>query len=289
MVYGNPQITGSTIFSGSTIITGSLNVSQGITGSLFGTASFATSASSANTLTTTRTIWGQNFNGSANVTGNLTSVGTISGSAGVDLDIIAGNGARITLMNPGPDAVRFGTNNTQRWSVDGSTGNLISNGAQTITTNTGNLTLATNAGNGNILLTPNGTGKVGIGTTAPNFLLDVSGSANITGSLNVGISTITAARIAASSAGANTVFTQATGSFTGAKYLYTVTSASNARTGEVLAVWNGTSVQYTDNSTLDIGSTTAVTASVSIVTAQAQFNVQTTNSGWTIKSQVTYL
>ena len=108
-------------------------------------------------------------------------------------------------------------------------------------------------------------------------------------SFTIGISTIVTNRIAASSAGANAVFTQATGSFTAAKYLYTVTSASNARTGEVMAVWNGTTVQYTDNSTLDIGTTTAVTASVSIVTAQAQFNMQTTNAGWTIKSQVTYL
>jgi hypothetical protein len=172
------------------------------------------------------------------------------------------------------------------------------------------------------------TGNVGIGTTTPNAKLDVSGSAiisgsftvtpgtvrefqvnttgvdignlitdthtvtgsfSISGSLSAGISTIVTNRIAASSAGANIVFTQVTGSFTAAKYLYTVTSASNARTGEVMAVWNGTTVQYTDNSTLDIGTTTAVTASVSIGAAQAQFNMQTTNAGWTIKSQVTYL
>ena len=155
---------------------------------LAGTASWAsnaTTATSANTLTNTRTIWGQNFNGSANVTGNLTSVGTITGTSAVDLDIIAGNNARITLMNPGVDAVRFGTSNTVRWSVDGSNGNFISNGAQTIATNTGNLTLATNAGNGNILLTPNGTGSIGIGTTTPNARLDVNGNAIITGSFTV--------------------------------------------------------------------------------------------------------
>jgi hypothetical protein len=59
--------------------------------------------------------------------------------------------------------------------------------------------------------------------------------------------------------------------------------------GEVLAVWNGGSVQYTDISTLDIGTTTTVTASVAIVTAQAQLNFQTSNSGWNIKSQATFL
>ena len=117
----------------------------------------------------------------------------------------------------------------------------------------------------------------------------VTGSTVLSGPLTVGISTITTNTLTPSAAGANLIFNQATGSFTAAKYLYTVTSASNARTGEVMAVWNGTTTQYTDNSTLDIGSTTAVTASVSIVTAQAQFNMQTTNAGWTIKSQVTYL
>jgi hypothetical protein len=117
----------------------------------------------------------------------------------------------------------------------------------------------------------------------------ISGSANINGPVTIGISNITTSTITSSAAGANIVFNQATGSYTAAKYLYTCTSASNARTGEVIAVWNGATTQFTDFSTLDIGSTTAVTASVSIVTAQAQFNVQTTNSGWRIKSQVTYL
>lgn len=117
----------------------------------------------------------------------------------------------------------------------------------------------------------------------------ISGSANINGPVTIGISNITTNTITASAAGDNLVFNQATGSYTAAKYLYTCTSQSNARTGEVVAVWNGTSTQYTDYSTLDIGSTTNVTASVSIVTAQAQFNVQTATSGWKIKSYVTYL
>ena len=117
----------------------------------------------------------------------------------------------------------------------------------------------------------------------------ISGSANINGPVTIGISNTTTTTIASSAAGANLVFNQATGSYTAAKYLYTVSNGANARTGEILAVWNGTSAQYTDNSTLDIGSTTVVTASVSIVSAQAQFNLQTATSGWKIKSYVTYL
>lgn len=51
---------------------------------------------SAATLTTTRTIWGQNFNGSANVTGSLTAVTNITGGAS-SMTIQSGTGASRTL------------------------------------------------------------------------------------------------------------------------------------------------------------------------------------------------
>ncbi len=51
---------------------------------------------SAATLTTTRTLWGQSFNGSANVTGSLTAVGDITGGAS-SMTITAGTGNSRTL------------------------------------------------------------------------------------------------------------------------------------------------------------------------------------------------
>jgi hypothetical protein len=98
------------------------------------------------------------------------------------------------------------------------------------------------------------------------------------------------ASIAASSVGSNNLFTQNTGSYTSAFFKYTCASASFAsRAGEVVAVWNGTSVQFYDNSTVDIGNTTPVTSSVAIVSGQVQFNMQTNTSGWTIKSTATFI
>jgi hypothetical protein len=98
------------------------------------------------------------------------------------------------------------------------------------------------------------------------------------------------ASIAASSVGSNNLFTQNTGSYTSAFFKYTCASASfAARAGEVIAVWNGTSVQFTDFSTVDFGNTSPVTASVSIVTGQVQLNMQTNTSGWTIKSMATFI
>jgi hypothetical protein len=66
----------------------------------------------------------------------------------------------------------FYNNGSETWRIT-SAGILQSNGAETIQTSTGNLTLATAAGNGNIILSPNGTGKVGIGITSPAGNLDI--------------------------------------------------------------------------------------------------------------------
>ena len=95
--------------------------------------------------------------------------------------------------------------------------------------------------------------------------------------------------MATSISGVNNLFTDATGSFTSAFFKYVATNGSNTRAGDVLSAWNGSSAIYTDYSTVDIGSTAAVTASVAISGGNVQFNVQTNGSGWTIKSLVTYV
>ena len=95
--------------------------------------------------------------------------------------------------------------------------------------------------------------------------------------------------VLSSTIGSNNVFTQATSSFTSAFFKYTIATGSNSRAGEVVAVWNGSNVQFYDNSTVDIGNTQAVTSSVSIVGGDVQFNFQTNTSGWRIKSMATFI
>jgi hypothetical protein len=75
-----------------------------------------------------------------------------------------------------PIVFRTGVN--EKWRITNA-GILQSSGAQTIQTDTGNLTLATAAGNGHIVLSPHGTGNVGIGTTSPTNTLDVNGTARV--------------------------------------------------------------------------------------------------------------
>jgi hypothetical protein len=97
------------------------------------------------------------------------------------------------------------------------------------------------------------------------------------------------ATVTSSINGSNTVFTQATGSYSSAFFKYTVASGSNARSGEIMSVWNGATTAFTDNSTIDIGTTTAVTSSVDLSGANVQLNVQTNTAGWRIKSIATFM
>jgi hypothetical protein len=64
-------------------------------------------AATATTLATSRNIWGQSFNGSADVTGNLTSVGDITGSAGIT--IATSSNGNITLSPNGTGVANYGS------------------------------------------------------------------------------------------------------------------------------------------------------------------------------------
>jgi len=85
------------------------------------------------------------------------------------------------------------------------------------------------------------------------------------------------------------IITRATGSFTSLFCKYTVSSGSNARSGEVISVWNGSSVQYTDFSTLDIGSTSAITPSVTLVGSSVSLDFTNPGALWLYKTLVTFM
>jgi hypothetical protein len=120
---------------------------------------------SAATLSATRTLWGQNFNGSANVTGNLTSVGNITGSGAITIQPFATN-QNINLTTSGTGRVQIGLvdisggsiNNTSIGFSSASTGKFTQVDVDNIQID-GNTISSTNA-NGNIVLAPNGTGDV---------------------------------------------------------------------------------------------------------------------------------
>lgn len=117
-------------------------------------ANIVNNVESASKLATARTLWGQNFDGTANVSGNMTGVGSISA-----------NGNNVITKTTADDTA-FVAQNT--------------NGAISLLTST-NRGIYDNTGNGWLIYT-NGTntmlprGNVGIGTTTPEYKLDVNGT-----------------------------------------------------------------------------------------------------------------
>jgi hypothetical protein len=130
-----------------------------------------------------------------------------------------------------------------------------------------------------------GIGGVGFVATSASY----AATASYSDQFNIGQTQTQYATVTSSINGSNTVFNQATGSYTSAFFKYTVTSGSNARSGEIMSVWNGTTAAFTDNSTTDIGTTTDVTSSVEISGANVRLNMQTNSSGWKVKSIATFM
>ena len=119
---------------------------------------------SAATLATTRTLWGQNFNGSQNVSGNLTNVGDISGAAGITIRT-GGAGDNLTLIATGTGDIQLtpgssgGTVNIPNIDLDGGTINgttigltVPASGVFTGITVTGNVSI-----DGNLFVTGSAT------------------------------------------------------------------------------------------------------------------------------------
>lgn len=88
---------------------------------------------SAATLTTARTLWGQSFDGSAAVSGNLTAVGNITGSgaislttaAATNLSLTSGTTGSVTLDSGTTGAINIGTGaNTKTITLGSSTGTV---------------------------------------------------------------------------------------------------------------------------------------------------------------------
>lgn len=86
--------------------------------------------------------------------------------------------------------------------------------------------------------------------------------------------------------GTETIATVSTTFYDGAFFDYIAKDGTNYRAGTVMAVWDGSSVEYTDNSTLDIGNTSNVTLAVDISGTDARLRAIVTSDNWNIKAFV---
>jgi len=273
-------------FAGSTTFAG------GLTGSLEGTASFASNANTSSyALTASYALNSESgfpYTGSAIISGSLEVIGTLASNVfmnpqSIVNDLIIPSGYNALMLGPVDMYSTVQVGSGSNLTILESLTNLATTGSNTFIGNqiiTGSLEV-TNGITGSLL----GTASFANNVVTASYALTSSYATTFT----IDRSLIDFAQVNSSIVGSNNLFTQTTGSYTAAFFKYTVASGSNARAGEVSAVWNGTTVEFNDVSTADIGSTTAVTGSVSIVGTDVQFNVQTNTSGWRIKSTATFM
>lgn len=67
---------------------------------------------------------------------------------------------------------------------------------------------------------------------------------------------------------------------------YVVKKGANYRAGTVMAVWDGTNVEFTDTSTNDLGNTAEVLFSVDILSGQTRLKATVSTNDWIIKTAV---
>jgi hypothetical protein len=86
--------------------------------------------------------------------------------------------------------------------------------------------------------------------------------------------------------GSNTIYSIPTASYDGAWFEYTARSASNARAGQIMSIWSGSSVNFTETTTTDFGTTTGIAFTVIVSGSNLVLTGSSATAGWTIKTIV---
>jgi hypothetical protein len=87
-----------------------------------------------------------------------------------------------------------------------------------------------------------------------------------------------------SAAGINTLYTLPTSSYDAVYIDYTIRSGSNARAGNFMAMWSGTSVNFTDNSITEFGTTSGFIFGAHVTGSNMVVTGSSPTAGWTVKT-----
>jgi hypothetical protein len=117
--------------------------------------------------------------------------------------------------------------------------------------------------------------------------LTVTGSLSTLGTLNLNNARFNSTS-STTTAGTTIVSSNATGSFNSAFYNYYISSGSNARAGQIMSVWSGSTIQYTEVTTTDIGNTNTASLAVTLATGNVRLSF-TAPGVWTVRSIVNLL
>lgn len=84
--------------------------------------------------------------------------------------------------------------------------------------------------------------------------------------------------------GTSTLATISTSDGYAAHFDYLIRNNTNVRAGKIVATWYNSDVQYTDTSTVDIGSTSGIVFTMQVSNNNVLLEVYTQSGGWIFKS-----
>jgi hypothetical protein len=84
--------------------------------------------------------------------------------------------------------------------------------------------------------------------------------------------------------GTTTVYTIPQSAYTGAFFEYTVSDGINLRAGNIMSIWSGVTVNFTETQTTDIGSTSGLTFTMSANTSNVILQTSATTNNWIVKT-----
>ena len=247
------QVSGSTRLAGNTVITGSLTV---ITGSAIELQVTNIGVTIGNAITDSHTVTGSlSISGSARITNGLTVTGSVVATQNVTASaaLISGSGTqRLIVVGSGSAQPLF--------TVQGSQGELFS----IVDSLSGSL--------------------FSVNDISGLPIMEVfSDSTTLIGNYNAPM-LLTTFRSGSANSGSNAIYAFNTSSYDAVFLDYTIRSGSNARAGNFMAIWSGSQVNFTDNSTTEFGNTSGfvfgayITGSNMVVTGSA------TSAGWVVKT-----
>jgi hypothetical protein len=84
--------------------------------------------------------------------------------------------------------------------------------------------------------------------------------------------------------GQSTLYSIPTTAYTGGFFEYTVKNSAGVRAGSIMSVFSGSSIEFNETTTNDIGDTSDVTFDMSVTGTSANLLVSTTSNNWEIKT-----
>lgn len=162
-------------------------------------------------------------------------------------------------------------------SGGGGGGSFITTGSISASVNLGTASFVVTSGSTNFLFISS-SGNIGIGTVNPSASLHVNGDTILSGSV------FSSRQSGSLAVGSTLLYSISTSSYTAGFFDYYVLSGSNGRAGTVMSIWSGSSIQYTDNSTPDMGDTSNFAFSMSLASSNAQLFASASSVGWSVKT-----